>query len=35
MHHVAALVLNLATTGSEWLNSRAGRFTRVNNSGVH
>jgi hypothetical protein len=32
---VAVLVLNLATTGSKWLKSRAGRFTRENNSGAH
>jgi len=35
MHHVASLVLNLATTESEWLTSLAGRFTRENNSGVN
>jgi hypothetical protein len=31
----AAIVLNLATTGSKWLTSRAGRFTPENNSRVH
>jgi hypothetical protein len=30
----AALVLNLATTRSKWLTSRASRFTPENNSGV-
>ena len=35
MHHVAALILNLTTTGSEWWTSRTGHFTRENNSGVH